>query len=1545
MSGEDGKDRDVNGESRVEKFDGTPEGWPDFKSRIILHLERHDLDEMITGDDEPSLSNAKDKKASKRARAAIMLALDENCRKSLEENKTAFSVFKALTALFEQKSRGNLLRAERVWYQLKMSENESINTFINRVKSAAKSIAAHTVIEVFGQPPNDSMVVNRVLAGLPERFDTFIQNLDQIEVESTMSELTLNKLTNQLMNFEAKTKDSDRSQVNVIAFKATTDLATQVAKLQQQMEQISANISAPLTKRRMKGDCHVHPWAKHNNDRCFTQHPELRPDYQNNQTANKLTFGYRMAPAITSASVAVPSARHKLNNSHGAFPAAISFCDDNTSEMLCLVDSGCSWHMTQNDVFLTNITEGDCPNIELGDNSIIDSKGIGIGTLALDNGKTGPVPNMLHVPKLGKSLLSMGQATTVGLKFVADGDFMTIYAKEGYLPPAGQVLASIPKVDNLYPMRLVPPTPQSSSTKDPSTGIVKSELAIFADRGPSTVEECVWHQRLAHVNSKDLHRLTKNGRSLGINISNKMKREDSFCGPCLRGKMAKGAFLPSENRTRRPGEIVGSDLEGPFPVTGLGGWRYYVSYIDYYTRFFRVYLLKQKSDQLEALRLFEIEMFSKFAAPVRRLETLQTDNAGEYLSNESKDYYREKNILHRTIVAGDSQQHGLTERLNRTILEAADAVRYGANMPANTWPMAVLFVAYILVRRPHSALSGQITPFQAWTGRVPNLSHLRVFGCDAYYRVPDSNRIKLQPRARRAVMIGYSGTQKAYRLWDVESKKMVVSRDVVFHETSFSFGFDRNRSKQLVPPALQNTFESTIPTHNRFDFLHHESDSEEESIICEDENEKDRDEATMTESTERRSSRRTRPPIERFEAGTCDIEETNNSANQLLPCLAAVVIGDCIVHDPTSVKHSVEKLRKIPPKRTILFAPNLKRLSARFSNIDHSSSTFEENENETSTESDAKHVSETVQNMFANAMRQLPPEDTILPRPCLEGVLARDIHIPATVEEAINGPYGGYWADALRAEFNQMHTFNVFSLQAKPDGRKAIASKWVFDVKPSLSGNGSIRKFKCRLVIKGFSQRAGIDYDETFAPVAHQESIRALLALAAENSFKLRLVDIVGAFLNGEVEEDLYMTQPEGFFDPEKGDHVLKLLKALYGLKQAGRLWNKQLNDYLINDMQFTCIRSDPCIYLKRSSENLMIMAVHVDDILLVHNNDDLCNETISLMSARWEITDLGQPTRLLGMRLQHNLLSGTISLDQEEYVEELLKRFKMVDCKQEKTPHQPGVYLTKELCPRNHEEEIDMATVPYGQLVGSLLWLSTNTRPDIATAVSTLCRFVANPGRSHWKAAQRVLRYLAGTRKFGICFSKTLPDIRDISRKASTLIGYSDSDWAGEPETRRSTSGYVFLSANGPIAWKSSLQKSVSLSSVEAEYVALCSASREAFWLRQLHEQLGFPITEPTPIGEDNRGCEAITKNDRTDARTKHIQVKYHYTRELVRNGDVEIQRISTRQMVADIFTKPIDAAKFLWCRDQLGVRDLKMVTQSRGRVEVDSTISHQTV
>jgi hypothetical protein len=256
------------------------------------------------------------------------------------------------------------------------------------------------------------------------------------------------------------------------------------------------------------------------------------------------------------------------------------------------------------------------------------------------------------------------------------------------------------------------------------------------------------------------------------------------------------------------------------------------------------------------------------------------------------------------------------------------------------------------------------------------------------------------------------------------------------------------------------------------------------------------------------------------------------------------------------------------------------------------------------------------------------------------------------------------------------------------------------------------------------------------------------------------------------------MDQPEGFSVRGNENQVCRLNKALYGLKQAGMIWNQNLDDFLLNILKFQRTRADPCVYHFKQGDSLIILGVHVDDILLAHNDENLCQTIIVQFVQKWNITDLGQPSRLLGMQVTRETDTGAIVLSQREYIEKLLTKFHMTNCKPVSTPHQAGFYLTSKMSPTNEDESQDMRKVPYAELVGSLNWLSTNTRPDIATSVGTLCRFIANPGRQHWNAALRVLRYLSGTLDMGIRYA--------LQKQCnSALLGFSDSDWAGDPDTR----------------------------------------------------------------------------------------------------------------------------------------------------------------
>lgn len=520
---------------------------------------------------------------------------------------------------------------------------------------------------------------------------------------------------------------------------------------------------------------------------------------------------------------------------------------------------------------------------------------------------------------------------------------------------------------------------------------------------------------------------------------------------------------------------------------------------------------------------------------------------------------------------------------------------------------------------------------------------------------------------------------------------------------------------------------------------------------------------------------------------------------------------------------------------------------------------------------------------------------------------------PRTLQEALDGPDAQEWSDATEKELNSLLNMGTFKfIDSLPSGRRAIGSKLVFKVKRN--ADGSIERFKVRLVAKGFSQMPGMDFDETFAPVVKLTSIRVLCALAVRLKLHTHHLDVDTAFLNGHLEEELYMRLPHGI--GANSGKVVRLLRSIYGLKQASRVWN-QLLDTELEKLGFRRIHADFCIYIIKRGKYLCFLAVYVDDMGILCNDLDFMQKIKDQIGRRFKIKDLGAIAQLLGLAIEYNRDARTLRLSQTRYVEESLQRYGFDDSRTHPTPLGSGVKLSKDDCPTTSSEIEAMKDYPYQSLIGTLMYAMLGTRPDIAFAVGTLSKFSSNPGKVHWDQAVHVLRYLAGTKGYGLEFNGNT-DV-DMS---SLILGYTDSDWAGDTDTRRSTSGYVFLMCGSAISWSSKLQTSPALSSTEAEYMACTRAAQEAIWLRQLLEQLGFEQTNPTPLLGDNQGAIALAKNPGDHPRTKHIQLRYHFIRFAISDGQITLDYIPTDQMAADGLTKGLSGEKHGMFLRMLGMR-----------------------
>ncbi|GJX70172.1 transposable element [Tanacetum coccineum] len=443
-------------------------------------------------------------------------------------------------------------------------------------------------------------------------------------------------------------------------------------------------------------------------------------------------------------------------------------------------------------------------------------------------------------------------------------------------------------------------------------------------------------------------------------------------------------------------------------------------------------------------------------------------------------------------------------------------------------------------------------------------------------------------------------------------------------------------------------------------------------------------------------------------------------------------------------------------------------------------------------------------------------------------------------------------------------------------------------------------------------QKEGIDYNEIFSPVVRHTSIRVLLSLVAHHDLELEQLDVKTAFLHGDLEEEIYMSQPEGFVVQGKEDYVCKIRKSLYGLKQSPRQWYKRFDSFMVQH-GFSRSAYDCCVYHKRApSGSLIYLLLYVDDMLVAAKDMEEIKKLKIILNTEFDMKDLGAARKILGMEIIRDRKHGKLFLSQKSYIEKIISRFGMSSAKSVNTPFSANFRLSTAYAPQSEAEIEYMSRIPYASAVGSLMYVMVCTRPDIAHAMSVVSRYMAHPGKEHWNAVKRIFRYLKGTSDVGLIYG---------GEREYLVAGYSDSDYAADLDARRSLTGYVFTIGSSVVSWKATLQPSVALSTTEAEYMALTEAAKEGIWLKGLIEDLGFPQDQAI-VFCDSMSAICLAKDQVYHDRTKHIDVRYHFIRSERR---IKVKKIGTKDNPADVFTKPVPLSKFRHCLDLLNIDNWK--------------------
>jgi hypothetical protein len=984
----------------------------------------------------------------------------------------------------------------------------------------------------------------------------------------------------------------------------------------------------------------------------------------------------------------------------------------------------------------------------------------------------------------------------------------------------------------------------------------------------------VWHRRFMHLsvdNVKKTITITKGG------VIQKGVAATATLDPCRACSMANSVRRVSrepQKRRTKVFDLVHVDVEKITPI-GFNGDTWATLFTDDVTRARWGWSFKEKRQAYDSILRFDQLVNTQWDRTVR---TYRIDGGMEFGGKKLTDHLRNGGSIAEITTPYTPEQNGVAERANRTIWSRIRAATADSNLLNTLWPELYSTAIHITNRTATSTLN-EMTPAEAFKRQVepglqeeaykPDVSHLRAVGCRVYVNIPKERRVqsaKLDPHAEEGILVGFEGS-RIYRVYlPGRSRKVVRTSHCVFDESTPLSG-QKGLSKAPLEPSEEE--EEDVVFNDTPEGLDNRPNTEDAGL---DQSYDPLPEDTI-EVVEEEEEEAVAPPLRQR-------GRPKGSKNKPRVAFepASIQLDPGVLYTPG--EH--ERLPETPePDEELLNHRRITRSSTA-----------------TGPPNRAMHVS--VHSVTLHAMK----------------AATSDQEEPKTVREAKDSPDWLNWKEAMKTELEALvknktwRTVSAQSCYTQRQGRRPLSTRWVFKIKRGK--DREILQYKARWVVKGYEQRYGLDYDQTFAGVTKASSWRIMFALAATYGWQVEQMDVKSAFLHGDIDEDVFVELPECWelFQDILGElnheMILYLLKALYGLKQSPRLWQLTLKKALAK-LGFNPLFADQSVYFNPKTGCFII--TYVDDFLLIGPQGEAIKRLKVELSNVFDMKDLGPCTYFLGIRVSRSLFgpnngpgnsnSSRITLCQDAYIHKVLDQFGMADSRPVSTPLDPG--STDTLVPFGGEALNGDITL-YQSLIGCINYLATQTRPDVAYAASVLSRFLVNPSPAHIKAAKRVLQYLKGTVDFSITYSSAEPPTLNLRL-------FSDADYAGDCHTYRSTGAYVGFFAGGPATWQSKRQSVVAQSSTESEYMALSEAAKEAAWIRSLLSGLQYqgPDLNPITLFGDNQGSLALSENPTFHRGSKHIAVRYHFIRQEVEEGRLALGYIPTDQMPADGLTKAL--------------------------------------